>query len=300
MRVRGNRRGFESRLSAITRADLNADRGVARAAPLTHIRVRSRRCSTAPCARRPSRRADVPWRSRPGNHADRVRDVQVSGSGVGGATGWWSGTPFGIPVACSCSIPGWASECRAGGDLSPGGATRRGGAGRRRARDRRRDRDRELSLACRPRGPESRLPRRADLRQAAEWELAHTTDHTILEWIDFPGATYVPLTGTTSRSMASGSSPRRPTTRSPRRSPWRWTTASSLAGQAVYTGRRVGGQPDELEGRSGAPIPTPTTARSSASADWSPSSISVTTDGPGSGSDPDEARTIRGILGGPC
>ena len=31
--------------------------------------------------------------------------------------------------------------------------------------------------------------------QPAEWELAHTTDHTILEWIDFPGATYVPLAG---------------------------------------------------------------------------------------------------------
>ena len=55
--------GSNPALSAITRADLNADRGVAVcAAPLTHIRVRSRRCSTAPCARRPSRRADVAWR----------------------------------------------------------------------------------------------------------------------------------------------------------------------------------------------------------------------------------------------
>ena len=26
--------------------------------------------------------------------------------------------------------------------------------------------------------------------QPAEWEVAHTTEHTILEWIDFPGADY--------------------------------------------------------------------------------------------------------------
>ena len=31
--------------------------------------------------------------------------------------------------------------------------------------------------------------------QPAEWEVAHTTDHTILEWIDFPGALYRPVAG---------------------------------------------------------------------------------------------------------
>jgi glyoxylase-like metal-dependent hydrolase (beta-lactamase superfamily II) len=31
--------------------------------------------------------------------------------------------------------------------------------------------------------------------QPAEWEVAHTTDHTILAWIDFPGAAYRPIAG---------------------------------------------------------------------------------------------------------
>ena len=31
--------------------------------------------------------------------------------------------------------------------------------------------------------------------QPVEWELAHTTDHTILEWIDFPGARYEQIAG---------------------------------------------------------------------------------------------------------
>jgi glyoxylase-like metal-dependent hydrolase (beta-lactamase superfamily II) len=31
--------------------------------------------------------------------------------------------------------------------------------------------------------------------QPAEWEVAHTTEHTILDWIDFPGADYRPIAG---------------------------------------------------------------------------------------------------------
>jgi glyoxylase-like metal-dependent hydrolase (beta-lactamase superfamily II) len=31
--------------------------------------------------------------------------------------------------------------------------------------------------------------------QPAEWEVAHTTEHTILEWIDFPGADYRLIAG---------------------------------------------------------------------------------------------------------
>jgi len=31
--------------------------------------------------------------------------------------------------------------------------------------------------------------------QPAEWEVAHTTEHTILEWIDFPGADYRQVDG---------------------------------------------------------------------------------------------------------
>jgi glyoxylase-like metal-dependent hydrolase (beta-lactamase superfamily II) len=31
--------------------------------------------------------------------------------------------------------------------------------------------------------------------QPAEWQIAHTTEHTILDWIDFPGADYRPIAG---------------------------------------------------------------------------------------------------------
>ena len=31
--------------------------------------------------------------------------------------------------------------------------------------------------------------------QPAEWDIAHTSDHTILEWIDFPGARYEQVAG---------------------------------------------------------------------------------------------------------
>ena len=90
--------------------------------------------------------------------------------------------------------------------------------------------------------------------QAAEWELAHTTDHTILEWIDFPGATYVPLTGDHEpfdgfRIIAT-----------PGHTKGHQSLAVQtdqglvvLAGQAVYTVDEWAGEPDELEGRSGAP-----------------------------------------------
>ncbi len=33
------------------------------------------------------------------------------------------------------------------------------------------------------------------LVQPAEWEVAHTTDHTILDWIDGPGVRYEPIAG---------------------------------------------------------------------------------------------------------
>ena len=49
--------------------------------------------------------------------------------------------------------------------------------------------------------------------QPAEWEIAHTTDHTILDWIDFAGVALSSRSpATTSLSTASGSS-RRPATR---------------------------------------------------------------------------------------
>jgi N-acyl homoserine lactone hydrolase len=90
--------------------------------------------------------------------------------------------------------------------------------------------------------------------QAAEWELAHTTDHTILEWIDFPNARYVPLTGDHEpfdgfRIVATPGHTRGHQSLAVE-------TADGLvvlAGQAVYTVDEWAGTPDELEGRSGAP-----------------------------------------------
>ena len=90
--------------------------------------------------------------------------------------------------------------------------------------------------------------------QAAEWEIAHTTDHTILEWIDFPAARYVRLTG----DHEPFEDLRIVTT--PGHTPGHQSLAVEtdgglilLAGQAVYTVEEWVGEPDELEGRSDAP-----------------------------------------------
>ena len=90
--------------------------------------------------------------------------------------------------------------------------------------------------------------------QAAEWEIAHTTDHTILEWIDFPAARYVRLTG----DHEPFEDLRIVTT--PGHTPGHQSLAVDtdgglilLAGQAVYTVEEWVGEPDELEGRSDAP-----------------------------------------------
>ena len=103
-------------------------------------------------------------------------------------------------------------------------------------------------------GQNSAFPDRPIFTQAAEWELAHTTDHTILEWIDFPNASYVPLTGdhvpcdgcrivaTPGHTLGHQS--------------LAVETANGLvvlAGQAVYTVEEWAGTPDVFEGRSGAP-----------------------------------------------
>ena len=90
--------------------------------------------------------------------------------------------------------------------------------------------------------------------QRTEWELAHTTDHTILEWIDFPSASYLQLRGDHEpfeglRIVAT-----------PGHTAGHQSLAVEtdhglvlLAGQAVYTVDEWAGEPDELEGRSGAP-----------------------------------------------
>lgn len=44
-------------------------------------------------------------------------------------------------------------------------------------------------------GQNDRFPGIPIYVQPAEWEVAHTTEHTILEWIDFSGADYRPVAG---------------------------------------------------------------------------------------------------------
>jgi N-acyl homoserine lactone hydrolase len=91
--------------------------------------------------------------------------------------------------------------------------------------------------------------------QSTEWELAHTTDHTILEWIDAPGqGAYLLVDGDhvvtpTIRLVA---------TPGHTKGHQSVTVTTSdgvviLAGQACYSTGEWEGDPDALEGRSGAP-----------------------------------------------
>ena len=90
--------------------------------------------------------------------------------------------------------------------------------------------------------------------QPAEWEIAHTTDHTILEWIDFDGSRYEQIEGDHALSdditlLAT-----------PGHTPGHQSLAVRtraglviLAGQACYTAAEWAGDLTPLEGRSGAP-----------------------------------------------
>ena len=91
--------------------------------------------------------------------------------------------------------------------------------------------------------------------QSAEWELAHTTDHTIVEWIDAPGEdAYV---------LVDGDHDLTPSIRliaTPGHTKGHQSIAVTtdqgtvvLAGQACYTAGEWEGDPDALDGRSGAP-----------------------------------------------
>jgi glyoxylase-like metal-dependent hydrolase (beta-lactamase superfamily II) len=90
--------------------------------------------------------------------------------------------------------------------------------------------------------------------QPAEWEIAHTTDHTILEWIDFEGARYEHIAGDHEplpgiRILATPG-------HTPGHQALAVETAAGLtilAGQAVYTAGEWSRDSDAREGRSRAP-----------------------------------------------
>jgi glyoxylase-like metal-dependent hydrolase (beta-lactamase superfamily II) len=90
--------------------------------------------------------------------------------------------------------------------------------------------------------------------QAEEWQIAHTTDHTILEWIDFEGSRYQQLKGDhqVSEDVTIIATPGH----TPGHQSLAVRTAEGLvvlAGQACYTAAEWAGEPTLLEGRSAAP-----------------------------------------------
>lgn len=93
--------------------------------------------------------------------------------------------------------------------------------------------------------------------QSAEWELAHTTDHTVLEWIDAPGSdAYLLVDGDheitpSIRILATPGHTRG------HQSVAVTTRAGTvvLAGQACYSAGEWEGDPDAIEGRSESPEP---------------------------------------------
>ena len=104
-------------------------------------------------------------------------------------------------------------------------------------------------------GQNSAFPEIPIYVQAPEWEIAHTTDHTILEWIDFPAARYVQITGDHDpirRDQDRGDAgpypgPPVPGGRDGPRPDGRSSARLSIRSD------EWSGEPDELEGRSGAP-----------------------------------------------
>ncbi len=90
--------------------------------------------------------------------------------------------------------------------------------------------------------------------QPAEWEIAHTTDHTILDWIDFPGADYRLVAG--DHEPVPGIRVVATPGHTVGHQSLVVATAEGdavLAGQAVYTAGEWVGDPTAREGRSRAP-----------------------------------------------
>ena len=103
-------------------------------------------------------------------------------------------------------------------------------------------------------GQNAAFPRIPIYVQPVEWELAHTTDHTILEWVDFPDARYEQVAG--DHEIVPGIR----VVATPGHTPGHQSLVVDgpdgtviLAGQACYTVGEWVGDGTPLEGRSGAP-----------------------------------------------
>jgi glyoxylase-like metal-dependent hydrolase (beta-lactamase superfamily II) len=91
------------------------------------------------------------------------------------------------------------------------------------------------------------------LVQPAEWEIAHTTDHTILDWIEGPGVRYEHIAG--DHDVASGIQVIATPGHTPGHQSLVVETAQGrtlLVGQAVYSVSEWTGDPAGREGRSSA------------------------------------------------
>ena len=104
--------------------------------------------------------------------------------------------------------------------------------------------------------PERSIPGVPIYVQAAEWEIAHATVHTILEWIDFPGADYRHIDG--DHDLAPGIQIVATPGHTPAISRSAVQTGAGLVvltGQAVYTPGEWVADATAREGRSRAPDP---------------------------------------------
>ena len=93
--------------------------------------------------------------------------------------------------------------------------------------------------------------------QPVEWEVAHTAEHTILDWIDLPGADYRPIAG--DHEPVDGIRVVATPGHTVGHQSLVVTTARGdvvLAGQALYTPGEWAGDAEAREGRSRAPDPT--------------------------------------------
>jgi N-acyl homoserine lactone hydrolase len=92
--------------------------------------------------------------------------------------------------------------------------------------------------------------------QPAEWDIAHATDHTILDWVDFPGASYQQIAG--DHELFVGIN----VVSTPGHTPGHQSLVveteegrTVVAGQAVYTAGEWAGDDEAWEGRMRAPDP---------------------------------------------